>query len=287
MILALILLAGAAMSAPPPFGVTFSGELPANSWIAIRFNVTPDNDLSVPGQLRIFPGDEVRIGGAAFKIVDGEAAFKHLYTGSMHWWVNRSSGHVQTPIARIEPEAEPLGDFFNGQQGWGSLALGAPSPFPHPNRSFTLLAIYRAAHADFKLDATWTRGVQSWDVQTGPATVLAPDELGAGVHVGSYTWAAQAGAGVLLERETTTTRDTVGWFVPHNEATAGYAQARCTENGAECEPFGGWLGAQKVISKGPTEWSFAIDAVVSECSCGAALGIAELPDDTYLSDGPS
>lgn len=258
-------------------GVRLHGSTGEDVWVAIRFNVTPDNDLTTEGRIRGLVSGDSRLTGGVFVISDG-LPFPTSFSIHNRGWVDREIGHVAAGPARVG-----IGSEGEDSDAFTSHSLHYGGAYRRPNESRTWLAVLRADEAIWWLNASWTRGVHSWDVASGPATLLYGDEMGSGVHAGAYTLLGAASAGGAISYAHHTRRDTIGWFLPDNVATTGTASWRCTENGVDCRSWdGAVMGARALVSKGATDRHLAIDASAEVDHPSAAVGIVELPDDSYL-----
>lgn len=253
--LACILAAATPSLASPRTTVWIQGETGDDEWFAIRFNVTPGSDINVVGTYWIFFGSEERNGGMTIAIKDGVPGWQlsgPSGSGS-NWLPHMEWGHVATPLVRVD-----VGD-ANGsnpqREGW---FFGGGEPSLQVQRSVTFMGIVQADRGYFTANATWTHGVTSYDVATGPAIIRQADDLDLGVHAGSYSWLApRAAAGALLTETLHTERDFLGWFLPESNYTSVFSRWSCTEDGIDCPPPG-WgpdsAGLVRLVSKGPTQW---------------------------------
>lgn len=279
-----LILAGTPFSHADPVGVWLQGELDADHWVAIRFNVTSDSDFVVHGKITAFNEGQERDGGVLFVVKDGVPRWIRNGPGGVghNWWIDMHHGHIATPLGRWEIGSD------GETEVWGSDFFSIGYPNLRANRSVTIIGIYDMPRAYFTANATWTRGVLSYDVASGPAIIRQADEMRPGVHAGSYNpFVPRAAAGALLTETLHTERDLLGWFLPENNDSSIVSRWSCFENGKECPPRG-WgpdsIGLIPLVSKGPTRWDLAIDATL-ETFPSVVIGGAELPGDDYLVDG--
>lgn len=261
-------------------GLRFDREISENGWVALRFNITSESDLSVDGRSVVCEQGVTR-GLMSVVIADG-ALMPSIIAPALDLW---------GPF-------DGIGEYgIDGSQG----VLGQVSPtngcynlpviyrrsiFP-ANESVVLLTMIGGSSGSLSLNATWSKGVTSWDVVAGTGTALTRAKFERGSSVSTYTFLppgsnVHAGTAVAvdLRHAQQTALDAVGYFAPH-AGGIGTTSWSCSVASAPCPTASGAI--IPLQSRGVAEWAFEIraDARVSTLPYYAVM-VAELPDNSYL-----
>lgn len=157
---------------------------------------------------------------------------------------------------------------------------------PLVSQSLTVVFVWGQHPCVFNV---WTNGtgVESWDVHVGQATLktLQSFETAVGAREVTALPFQQVDATVVARDAPTTHRDTVGWFWPEFRSS-WYATVdwSCRVNGADCptNPPGWGQDWIALSAPGGAAWEFSVTGSVQEGWGHTALGLVELPDDSYL-----
>jgi hypothetical protein len=275
--------------ASPPFTLSLDLPLEADQFVALRFNLTGDNDVRL-GQKLITctsEGDSARslYGAVDWIILDREPAISSANPGFLSWTVPESKNDsiYNSEIARanvaghsfegpINREKESCGGIHDGWFGYG---LG------DAREVSTHVLISMAARGRYYFNATWSYGVESWDVYVGNAIVKTHDDFGRSIHAAAYPYGPHVGA---LQREVfQPTGDMVGYFAPAYYRP-GLVRWSCTEDGISCPP-GTFTDMIDVYAEPHSTWDLRVNADVAVDQIPYyMLALAPLPDDTYTDD---
>lgn len=258
-------------------------DIGTDEWVAIRVNMTSDNDLFVEGMLASCHGspqgfETVMVQGW-LEIEDGAVTpSPHtLDAGSFFWSPQGDSVEFNLNGKKVRlPESEPAG--YGACQGKGVGYAGGSSI----NRSITFVAVASAPQSWIEFTGTWTHGVESFDVRRGHAELFTKNDFASGVHASVYPSIVKVGAGAFMEQKIATQDDTIGWFLP--DATlysSGASSWTCRIDRADC-PEPDFFGYIPLSSKGGSEWEFGIELDTKLERPYYALGVIPLGTDDYL-----
>lgn len=251
-------------------------SLPLGSWFALRFNLTPGSDLRIDGDwwgCDSKDEPDSTLGYGIFVIADGKLRIDDMTLQSYGWGAG-------SEVARVS-----VGDYDarSPSLGLGHHCAGAPiftgvrgTPASH---SFTVVVISLAPRSSWNATATWTRNVTGYDFVTGDGTALTKGDFRNGAHANIHPL-PRVSAGAFLQHSIETSNDVIGWFWPDPFGN-GVGEYSCTRNREHCDPLDGSLYLLESTER--TEWEFRIERELRQQEAPyRAMGIIELPDDSYL-----
>lgn len=267
-------------AADSPEQLSVAQTLPANGWIAVRFNVTPESDLFVSGRVEVCASGVTR-GLMSLVVTDGTPRPSTIAPALDTWGPFDGVGEFshegkQVQIAQVLPTAACY-----------NLPLIYRTSIWPANESVVLLAMIGGSSGAVSLNASWTKGVLSWDVAMGSGVALTREMFDRGTAANTYTFlppgsSIHAGTSVALalRHSQGTTRDAVGYFAPHGGGVGATAWA-CSVASEACPATS--EAVLLLASKGQARWEFSIqhDARVSALPHYAVM-VAELPDSSFL-----
>lgn len=250
-------------------GVSLHLELPGKQWFAARFNLTGPNDLRVEGDAWICLVEESQFASASYRILDGVpqlGGFRPSATSasdSRQFEVGVEGRELGAPLARTE---------FCSPKSFGHM--GANDPV----HSMTSVVFLGGEHSHVWLNASWSFGVDSWDVSTGDARMKEKTDFEHGAS--AATRRVGAGVAVAVSQSERTTHDSLGWFLPGVSPVA--ARASCYQDGLACDHWNDDWGMWELASDGGSSWAFNAPLVVELEEPPTSLALAEFPDDHFI-----
>lgn len=252
------------------------------AWFAVRFNVTPGNDLMFRTSYTGCSPPEYTesLDHSFITVYDGRILTDGPHTDGTSSFPGVQAGISPIVVGGAMNAVSPVLSFGNCGSIWGGGGMGA-------SHRAAEVVVQNAPIAWYNVTAWWTTGVTSWDVQTGHSEVKTYAEFQDGVSASAWAWQWGAGVAAAVHETTHTTHDVVGYFwqgtalnqlahIPRN------ATGSCTQNGQPCPNVDYETNSLIWIkSSGPTDWSF--DAIASVFGPPRPiLAMAELPDDHWL-----
>lgn len=275
-IVVILILSGSAQSEATEGGST---SMASGEWVAIRFNLTEGSDLFLMADWVSCPhGDEPHFASAYrwYIIDDGRALVSQTALLDLLWAPGTDT--VRVGVDGEEVILPPV-----SVDGGCLSAVGTAWARPDSTGSLTLLVLGEGSRMTFSWSATWSRGVESWDLLRGPAVVRMKSQFDQGVSAAYYPLPVGVGASALLEQRVRSQGDMLGWWAPH-VGGLGVSLNECRLDDRPCPPADAY-GIHNIFSEDPAELAVRVDAEARVGLPYYALGIAVLPDELVQSHG--